>query len=652
MNTAMAIYPGDSAALLALVVAVQVAAVVGLAWVISRTLCRRNPAAAGAVWLGALLCVLLAPVVTWTLQRVDASWRRVPVWIAGPETSAFAQQPETHAAGEVHAPSTPEAGEPEPSVAGATSPGTHATTDAAAPHAGSTAAAVPGTEPRSEAFFSPKRLRTAIALMYLTWLVGAAYFAARLLRGWHLVRRLRRGLVPVAPSELGAVAGQVRGALGIRRLPEVACSPAVGSPISLGVLRPVVVLPEGFADSLRPQQLRDVLVHECAHVLHRDHAVGLLQRLAQIVYWLHPAVYVLGRELARTREELCDNHVLRGSDARRYARTLLEISESVRPGRSALGALPILHPRRLEKRIVRLFDRRRLPVTRASGVGRLVATAGLLGVAVSVGGVRLVAARGNHAGDEAAQPAAAVPRALDQRPVAEAALPPLPQESAHAAAEAQHAPFVLPVAVQSADEGPVAPPVPETPEPPVEALVAFHAIGGYSMLSAGHVREELELSPRQVAALCRIACDHQATTRADSEGLATLANSERRRKYATLRERARQRAEQTRQRIEDVLTAQQHKRLEVINLRQSGAAALANDRVLEALGASPEQRTQLDENRRRLTEQMRQLQRESFEEALEVLTPEQIELLKKLHARGYQTGGLLAERTGPPQQGG
>jgi hypothetical protein len=172
------------------------------------------------------------------------------------------------------------------------------------------------------------------------------------------------------------------------------------------------------------------------------------------------------------------------------------------------------------------------------------------------------------------------------------------------------------------------------------------------MLSAGHVREELELSAKQLAALCRIACDHQAATRADSEGLAALPGPERRRTYAALRERARQRAEQTRRRIEEVLGDAQRRRLELINLRQSGAAALANDRVLEALGASPEQRTRLDENRRRLTEQMRQLQRESFEEALDVLTPEQIEVLKKLHAHGYQTGGLLAEQTGPPQQGG
>jgi len=645
MNIPLAIYPGDPATRLALVVVLQVAAVVGLAWLISRTLCRRNPAAAGGVWLGALLCVLLAPLMTWALKRGDVCWVRLPVWTAGAESSSPEARAESRPAQEVQTDYTPEAGLPDASVASIPSPETRAT-PAVAVAVQPQAAAPPGAEPRRGALFPAGTLRTAAGLAWLAWLLGAGYFAARLLRGWLLVRRLRRTLVSVAPSELGPVAGQVRRTLGIGRLPEVACSPAVGSPVSLGVFRPVVVLPEGFAHSLGAEQLRDVLVHECAHVLHRDHAVGLLQRLAQIVYWLHPAVYLLGRELARTREELCDNHVLRGSDPRGYARTLLEISESMEPGQSPLGALAILHPRKLEKRIAHLFDRRRAPITRASGLGRLAATAALLAAAMLVGALRLVAAGSGEAGEESIRPVAAEVPA--ESPIEGPELPPLPEQSTHTISQTQDTAPELPPAPQSSGTEPGS----SQPEPPVEALVAFHSIGHYSMLSASHVREDLDLSPAQLAELCRIACRHQAETRADSEGLAALPGPQRPRRYAALRERALERAERTRERIEDVLTEEQCRLLEVINLRQSGAAALTNGRVLDALGASLEQRVRLQENRRRLTEQMRQLQRESFDEALDVLTPDQIDLLKQLHARGYQTGGLLAKQTEPPEQGG
>ena len=78
----------------------------------------------------------------------------------------------------------------------------------------------------------------------------------------------------------------------------------------------------------------------------------------------------------------------------------------------------------------------------------------------------------------------------------------------------------------------------------------------------------------------------------------------------------------------------QQNTLEVVNLRQVGGAALANQRVLEALGVSRRQRDELRSNRERVAEQMLRLRKESFDEALGVLTPEQIEKLDELRQRG------------------
>ena len=82
------------------------------------------------------------------------------------------------------------------------------------------------------------------------------------------------------------------------------------------------------------EQMRDVLVHEVAHVRRRDHLIVLLQELARALYWPIVPVHGLIRELGQAREELCDNHVLRGRDALSYGETLLHLAElSWRPGR-------------------------------------------------------------------------------------------------------------------------------------------------------------------------------------------------------------------------------------------------------------------------------------------------------------------------------
>ncbi len=50
---------------------------------------------------------------------------------------------------------------------------------------------------------------------------------------------------------------------GLAELPPIAVSDRVPTPLVLGCLRPVVVLPRELADKRLAEQLRDVLVHEC-----------------------------------------------------------------------------------------------------------------------------------------------------------------------------------------------------------------------------------------------------------------------------------------------------------------------------------------------------------------------------------------------------
>ena len=90
----------------------------------------------------------------------------------------------------------------------------------------------------------------------------------------------------------------------------------------------------------------------------------LLQELARALYWPIVTVHGLIRELGQAREELCDNHVLRGRDALSYGETLLHLAElswEARPLRASVG---ILHWKgALERRIAGLLDQRRSTMT-------------------------------------------------------------------------------------------------------------------------------------------------------------------------------------------------------------------------------------------------------------------------------------------------
>ena len=115
----------------------------------------------------------------------------------------------------------------------------------------------------------------------------------------------------------------------LRRRVQVRVSDAIASPLSYGVLRPVILLPKAM-DRDDDQALRFVLLHELAHIRALDAVRKPLLLACLCVHWMNPMTAVLLILASRDMELLCDERVLRsgGTDARRaYALTLLSMEE-------------------------------------------------------------------------------------------------------------------------------------------------------------------------------------------------------------------------------------------------------------------------------------------------------------------------------------
>jgi hypothetical protein len=106
-------------------------------------------------------------------------------------------------------------------------------------------------------------------------------------------------------------------------------STACAAPVTVGWLRPAMILPENWG--AWPQaQLDAVLVHESAHIRRRDPLVEWLALLNRAIFWFHPLAWWLERRLSVLAEEACDAAVLaRGCDPHEYSGYLLELARSV-----------------------------------------------------------------------------------------------------------------------------------------------------------------------------------------------------------------------------------------------------------------------------------------------------------------------------------
>ena len=343
MSILLRICPGNGCALLIANVLVQVTVVILAAWLLARLASRWNAAWRHTIYLVALVCVLASPVLSSVMQATGIA--------------LVTLRPSAGAAPPAEPARIPTAQIPESSVAQA----------ATAPQIATTRVPLEaeslgqGSRPQNQPSFSYYDVLRAIGGSALViWLLGMALFLARWCHGLYLVAILRRTAQPLDTNAIPDLLHQVRQSLGTDRLPPMATSPDLDRPIMVGLMRPLVILPEDVLRTLPERELADILIHECAHAVCRHHVVGFLQRLAGTVFWPHPLVHVLNRELARAREEVCDNYVLRNGNAPRYAHTLLELSQLLVGMSPKPAALGLFHCRwKLEDRVADLLDRRR-----------------------------------------------------------------------------------------------------------------------------------------------------------------------------------------------------------------------------------------------------------------------------------------------------
>jgi bla regulator protein blaR1 len=147
-------------------------------------------------------------------------------------------------------------------------------------------------------------------------------------------------------------------------------SNALASPVSWGLVRPVILLNSRAVEA--SNEAEAILAHELAHVARMDWAKLLLARVATALFWFNPLVWVLAREAHQLREETADDAVLAADIADTdYAQLLVGVARHECPG-LLLGAHGVAPSKSsLARRVARVLDGKsvRGPVARGFAVG-------------------------------------------------------------------------------------------------------------------------------------------------------------------------------------------------------------------------------------------------------------------------------------------
>lgn len=106
----------------------------------------------------------------------------------------------------------------------------------------------------------------------------------------------------------------------------VLSSSATMEPGIFGIIRPVLLLPQGIWNKLTPEQFDTIIAHELCHLRYRDNLTAAIHMVIEALFWFHPAVWWIGSKLVEERERACDESVLaQGRQPEVYATGILNV---------------------------------------------------------------------------------------------------------------------------------------------------------------------------------------------------------------------------------------------------------------------------------------------------------------------------------------
>lgn len=181
------------------------------------------------------------------------------------------------------------------------------------------------------------------AIMYNNWLpqslpwISGLYLSLllipvfRFIRNYRYVQIIRTYGLSKIPVDWRIYVQQHAELMGIGKKVQIWVSDFVASPVTVGFLKPMILVPAAAINHLTPQQLEAVLLHELAHIRRYDYLLNLLVNIIRTILYFNPFVSALVKSLEREREKSCDEMVLQFQyNPFQYATALLTLQQTTR----------------------------------------------------------------------------------------------------------------------------------------------------------------------------------------------------------------------------------------------------------------------------------------------------------------------------------
>lgn len=100
----------------------------------------------------------------------------------------------------------------------------------------------------------------------------------------------------------------------------------VHTPVTMGSLKPVILIPIAIVNQLSTAEAEAILLHELAHIKRNDFLLNIFQMLVETIMFYNPFVWLISSIIRTEREHCCDDIVVQTTDQKMpYAKALASI---------------------------------------------------------------------------------------------------------------------------------------------------------------------------------------------------------------------------------------------------------------------------------------------------------------------------------------
>ncbi|MDW3645512.1 MAG: M56 family metallopeptidase [Bacteroidia bacterium] len=161
----------------------------------------------------------------------------------------------------------------------------------------------------------------------MIWMLGVLFFSVRWIGSWVYLQDIRRNSHE-AKYKWQSWVDEIAHEMGIRKYVTLKESSQIQSPMVIGHLKPIILLPLGMLTNLSTTQLEAIFAHELAHIRRYDFLINMIQSFMEIIFFYHPAQWWISNQIRDEREHCCDDAAVEiCGDPLAYAKALADLEE-------------------------------------------------------------------------------------------------------------------------------------------------------------------------------------------------------------------------------------------------------------------------------------------------------------------------------------